>query len=29
MRLSVDDISAGWEMVGRQPVAPPPEYRMY
>ena len=29
MRLSVDDVSAGWEMVGRQPVAPPPEYRMY
>jgi len=29
MRLSVDEVSAGWEMVGRQPVAPPPEYRMY
>jgi len=29
MRLSVDDISAGWDSVGRQQVAPPTEYRMY
>jgi hypothetical protein len=29
MRLTAEQISAGWESVGRPQVAPPSEYRMY